>query len=261
MDAYPELDLIFSDFHAFNEKGIFPKSVFSSNKIFRKISTEKASNLNSDAQLFTNNILYEYMIMPFIMQCTLMVRKKICEKFELFNTKTNGREFYEFALRSIHLLRVGFIDETLAYWRTHENNVTFDYKLFQKNTSIICKEALTYPWMDKRCKEFLRDKLLKSYFYLGWYYFFNGIHPEARKYFKAIAKHIFKYLPATSRWFLTFFFSDNFPKRGKYLRRRLRAFVKTESKVEKTTPFLSMIGQQVKITSLVMSAILETFKP
>lgn len=165
--------------------------------------------------------------MPFIMQCTLMVRKKICEKFELFNTKTNGREFYEFALRSIHLLRVGFIDKTLAYWRTHENNVTFDYKLYQKNTSIICEEALKYPWMDERCKEFLRERLFKAYFYLGWYYFFKGIHLEARKYFKALMTHIFIYLPATSRWLLMFFFSKTLPKRGKDLRRRLQTFVKT----------------------------------
>lgn len=114
LDAYPELDLIFSDSHSFNEKGFFPKSVLSSNKIFRKISTEIASNLSSDAQLFTNNILYDYMRAPFIIQCTLMMRKKICEIFE---TKMKSRNFYEFALRTIHLLKIGFIDETLAHYR------------------------------------------------------------------------------------------------------------------------------------------------
>jgi len=114
LDAYPELDLIFSDFREFNEKGFSPKSVLNSNKIFRKIPTEIASNLSSDAQLFTNNILYDYMRSPFIIQCTLMMRKKICGIFE---TKMKSRNFYEFALRTIHLLKIGFIDETLAHYR------------------------------------------------------------------------------------------------------------------------------------------------
>jgi glycosyltransferase involved in cell wall biosynthesis len=227
MEACSELDLVFGDFHSFDEDGFRPKTVLDSIEIFRAIPTEIVSNISSNARKFTTNFLYDYLRGPFIIQCTLMVRKKVCEKYEMFKTKTNGREFYEFALRSIHLLRVGFIDETLAYWRTHENNVTFDYKLYQKNTSIICEEALKYPWMDERCKEFLRERLFKAYFYLGWYYFFKGIHPEARKYFKAIMTHIFIYLPATSRWLLMFFFSKTLPKRGKDLRRRLQTFVKT----------------------------------
>lgn len=230
LDAYPELDLIFSDYNAFNEKVIFPKSALSSNKNFRKIPTEIASNLSSDAQLFTNNILYDYMRAPFIMQCTLMVRKKMCEKFEIFNTKTNGREFYEFALRTIHLLRIGFIDETLAYWRTHEYNVTHNIELFCNNTLIVCEDALNYPWMDARCKEFLHSQVFKAFAGLGLYYFLQGNFSKASKNFKAIMLDNRLHLSEISRWFFKFIFSKSIVGGGKVLWRGLKTFSKTGNK-------------------------------
>ena len=137
LEACPELDFIFSDFYNFNEDGFFPKSHLNSNKIFRTIPTEKVTNLNSDAFFFPNSLLYDYLRSQFLIQCTLMVRKEICEKYEMFKTKTNGRELYEFCLRTIHMLKIGFIDETLAHRRIHGNNVVLNRELWNKNTSII----------------------------------------------------------------------------------------------------------------------------
>jgi len=230
LDAYPELDLIFSDFHEFNEKNFSPQSVLSSIKLFRKIPTEIASNLSSDAQLFTNSILYDYIREPFIIQCTLMVRKKICEKFEIFETKMKSRNFYEFGLRTIHLLKIGFIDETLARRRIHTNNITSNYELFRKNTLFICNDALSYLWMDARCKELLCFEMFRSYVGLGLYYFFQGNFSEMRKNFKAIMMDNRFRLPGISRWILKLIFSNNIELLVQYLRRWPKTISKTGNK-------------------------------
>ena len=126
-----------------------------------------------------------------------MARKEVCERLNIFITKTNCREFYEFGLRSIHLLKIGFIDETLAHRRIHANNASHNSELWLKNTSILCEDALNYPWMDAQCKKYLHGLLLKSNIKLGLDYFLKGRFSESNKPFKKIITHIrlhFRYL-------------------------------------------------------------------
>jgi hypothetical protein len=87
------------------------------------------------------------------------------------------------------MLKIGFIDETLAHRRIHGNNVILNSELWNKNTSIICEDALNYPWMDTRCKKVLRQELSKAYFLIGVGYLLKGNFSRSRTHFKTIMNH------------------------------------------------------------------------
>ena len=224
LENYPELDFIFSDFHNFSEDGFYPKTFLDSNEIFRTIPTEKVSNVSSKAYIFPNNILFDYLRGNFLLQGTFMAEKNMCEKYKMFITKINGREFYEFGLRTFHLFKVGFIDEVLLYRRIHGNNVVLNFELWQKNTLAICEEALKYPWMDAECKKFLNDEVIKSHFNLGRYYFHQDDFIEARKHFKTVMARNPSHPQVIFRWLLTFIPSKSMVLQGKALWNRLKTF-------------------------------------
>ena len=206
LENYSELDFIFSDFYNwFEEDGFNPVSFLDKIKVFRKIPTVKAANGSSDAYIFPKNILYDYVKGgSFILQSTVMARKKICKKYDMFKTKTNGREFWEFGLRTFHLLKIGFINEILMYRRIHGNNFFLNHDRQHKVTSIICEDALRYPWMDSRCKAALRQELSKTYFRLGVGYWAKGNFPQSRAYFKTIMNHDYVNLLDIPRYYLQF---------------------------------------------------------
>jgi hypothetical protein len=77
-----------------------------------------------------------------------MVRRDICIKFNMFeNNDLELRAMYEFLLRSLHQLKIGFIDKVLVHRRIHDSNITLAEKYY-KNTIVICGKASGYPWMD-----------------------------------------------------------------------------------------------------------------
>jgi glycosyltransferase involved in cell wall biosynthesis len=220
LDAYPNLDFIFGDWHNFNENGFYPKTDLNSRKIFRSIPTEKVTNVNSAAYIFPNSLHYDYLSDGlFLIQGTFMGKKSMCEKYEMFKTKTNGREFYEFGVRTLHLLKVGYIDEVLLHRRMHGNNVALKSELWQKNTITICTEALNYSWMDDKCRFQLKKALERAYLNLGTIYVNNGNFAEARK----NLKHIFKLnkfrADATLFYFLTFTKSPKIISAAKSIRK------------------------------------------
>ena len=191
MEYYTKLDFIFSDFYNWNEEdGFNPVSFLDTNKVFRKIPTEKAANGSPDVYIFPKNILYYYAKGgSFILQSTIMARKDSCQKYDMFKTKTVGREFWEFGLRTFHLLKIGFIDKILMYRRIHGDNFFLNSAVINEITTIICEDALTYPWMDTRCKAALRQELSRAYFLMGLGYLLKGNFPESKTHFKTIMKH------------------------------------------------------------------------
>lgn len=188
LDKYPEINLVFSNFQNFNKNGPIGKSFFDTNKIIRGIPYVPVQDVDPNCRIFSKDILYDYLRGNFIIQCTLMIRTSTCRELNMFSTKTNGREQYEFGSRAIHLMRLGFIDEVMAHRRIHSNNVTHNTELFHKNTVTICTDAIEYPWMDKKCKSFLKNELINAYYLLGKYYFVKGMFIEARKALKLSLK-------------------------------------------------------------------------
>ena len=191
LENHTELDFIFSDFYNWSEEdGFNPVSFLDANNVFRTIPTEKAANVKSDAYIFPKNILYDYVNGgSFILQSTIMGRKDICKKYDMFKTKTVGREFWEFGLRTFHLLKIGFINEILMYRRIHGNNFFLNSAVQYEVTSIICEDALKYPWMDSRCKAALRQELSRAYFLMGVGYLLKGNFSQSRRHFKTIMNH------------------------------------------------------------------------
>ena len=203
LNANPEIDLIFSDFHNFNDRGFIGGTFFDTNEIIRRIPTEPATKGGLKCNIFTKNLLYEYLRGNFIIQCTIMARTAVCKKYMMFETETNGREFYEFGTRALHLLKLGFIDEVLAYRRIHSNNVTHNWELYLKNTITICRGAIIYPWMDSKCQRFLKKELINACFGLGKYYFVKGRFPEARNTLRCVFKKQF-HLHSIILFYLTY---------------------------------------------------------
>ena len=189
MESSPEINLVFSDFYNFNEKGTFEQTFLNSNKIFRKIRTKSISDSRPYWKLFDQNFIYEYLGGNFILQSTLMVRRDICIKFNMFeNNDLELRAMYEFLLRSLHQLKIGFIDKVLVHRRIHDSNITLNAEKYYKHTIVICEKASDYPWMDERCRRFLGKELVKNYFRLGRYYSLRGNFVEARNVLRRLFK-------------------------------------------------------------------------
>lgn len=192
MEVCPELDLVFSDFYNFNENGPFKQTFLDSNGIFRKILTSPASERHPDWRLFDQNFLYEYLAGNFILPSTLMARKEVCIKYKMWESDLMPRETYEFFLRSLHQLKTGFIDRALVQRRIHGANLTFSNpEEYYKKTILVYSAAKNYPWMDERCRRFLKKGLNQVYFKLGKYYFLKGNFREARGMLKQSFKKYF----------------------------------------------------------------------
>jgi glycosyltransferase involved in cell wall biosynthesis len=191
MDVSPEINLLFSDFYNFNENGTFEQTFFNNNKAFRKIRTKSISGNRPHWKLFDQSFLYEYLVGNFILQSTLMVRRDICIRFNMFQDNDFSlRDMYEFLLRSLHQLKIGFIDKVLVHRRIHDSNLTLNAEKYYENTIAICQKAKNYPWMDQRCQRFLKRELKNTYFRLGKYYSFRGNFVEARNVLRrSIKKH------------------------------------------------------------------------
>jgi len=195
MDGSPEINLVFSDFYNFNENGPFEQTFFDNNRTFRKIRTKSISDNRPYWKLFDQNFLYEYLIGNFILQSTLMVRRDICIRLNMFGKNDfELRGLYEFLARSLHQLKIGFIDKVLVHRRIHDSNITLNAEKYYKNTIAICEKARNYPWIDDRCRLFLKQELINNYFRLGKYYSLRGNFVKARNVLRrSIKRHFHVY--------------------------------------------------------------------
>jgi len=101
----------------------------------------------------------------------------------------------------------------------HGNNVVLNSELWPKNTLTICKEALNYPWMDSRCKSFLKTAIERAYLNLSSYYVANRNFAATRNNLKRIFK-INKFRPdAIIFYWLTFTKNPKIISAAKALRR------------------------------------------
>jgi hypothetical protein len=171
MDSSPEIDLVFSDFYNFNEKGSFGQTFLNNNKTFRKIRTKSISDNRPHWKIFDQDFLYEYLGGNFVLQSTLMVRRDICISFNMFErSDLELRSMYQFLLKYLHQLKIGFIDKVLVHRKIHGSNITLNAEKYYEKTIAICQKARNYPWMDERRRRFLDKELIDNYFRLGEYY-------------------------------------------------------------------------------------------
>ncbi len=184
LDATPETDLIFTDFQDFSKDGFSPRSCFDASKVFRKIPARPISDKHPSAKIFLRDIMYDYMQGNFILPSTLLVRKTACFKFRMFTDQLAIREQYEFCLRTLHELKVAFIDEVLVHRRFRGTNITLNTRLFHERTVLACQKAIHYPWMDARCRDFLAANIKNSYYAIGVDSFKKGNILEARQMFR-----------------------------------------------------------------------------
>jgi glycosyltransferase involved in cell wall biosynthesis len=184
LDASPPTELLFTDFQDFSKDGFSLKSCFDANKVFRKIPAKPVSPKYPFVKIFLRDILYDYLQGNFILQSTLLIRKDACYKFKMFADGAAIREQYEFCLRTLHELKVAFIDEVLVHRRFRGNNITLNTKFFHERTIFACQKAMQYPWMDARCRQFLTENIKNSFYALGLDSLKKGNPLEARRAFK-----------------------------------------------------------------------------
>lgn len=204
LDTNPEIDLIFTDFQDFSKDGFSPKSCFDANKVFRKIPARSMSEKYPSAKIFLRDIMYDYMQGNFILPSTLLVRKSSCFKFRMFTDQLAIREQYEFCLRTLHELKVAFIDEVLVHRRFRGTNITLNTRLFHERTILACQKAIQYPWMDGRCRHFLAENIKNSSYALGLDSLKKGNVLDARQKFKQSFSKSSTRLRAKALYLLTF---------------------------------------------------------
>lgn len=179
--AYPELDLVFSDFQNFDVHGFRKRTYFDKNRIIRNVPYKIAEKFDKKYKILEGNILHYYLAGNFISQCTLVARMRVCRELSMFDTKYRVREFYEFATKSLHHLQIGFIDEVLLHRRIHGSNLTSDMRLHHEDTIRICQDALGYAWMDNQCQQVLQQEITSAQVKLGQYHFVKGDFKNARE--------------------------------------------------------------------------------
>lgn len=235
LDMYPKIDMVFADWHNFTENGFYPDTLFSANNVFRSIPAVSLSADHPSYKVLNTDFMYEYLQAPFIIQPTILVRKKIAERYHMFENNVTSREQFEFSTRTLHQICMGFVDEVLLHRRIHDTNITFNLEMFHKNTIIICSQARKYPWMNAQCKELLHNNVIGSNFTLGRYYFSKGNFFEARQHFKEVMTQHRFHSSAIFRWLLTFIPSVNMVLQAKSLWHRLTAFKKKRRDHEKNS--------------------------
>ena len=196
MEGFQEIDLVFSDFYNFNEMGTFEQTFLTNNKPFMKLLTNSISGKPIYWKLFDRNFLYEYLVGNFILPSTLVIRRDICLRFNMWEKNDFvPRETYEFFVRSLHQLKIGFIDRPLVHRRVHDSSITFsNAEKYYEKTIAIYQRAKNYPWMDQKCRRFLEEELENTYFRLGKYYSLRGNFVEARNVLRrSIKKHFRPY--------------------------------------------------------------------
>lgn len=188
LEAYPHLDMLFSDFINFKKHGFYEKSFLDINKVFRAIPTISISNEYLRFKIFERDILSDFIRGNFILPSTLMVRKEVCVKLGMYDGPADGRDHYEFFLKALPQLSLGFIDSVLTHRRIHEKKMTTTSRFYDRTINV-CQKALQYPWMDEQCQKFLKEELLRAYFILGRYYFVKGDFSKARNLLKEALRH------------------------------------------------------------------------
>ncbi len=181
LENYPDVDFLFTDFQDFNEKEFSPQSCFDANRVFRKIPVRPLSAQHSYCKIFTRDIMYDYLQGNFILPSTLLMRKTTCVSLGIFTDGVAIRELYEFCLRTLPRLKVAFIDKVLVHRRFRGNNLTKNATFWHERTVLLCQHALQYPWMDKRCKNFLEISMRQSYYKLGMDQLNKGNIADARR--------------------------------------------------------------------------------
>lgn len=224
LDSCTDVGLVFSNFHDFYERGFDRRTFFDQNIIFRKIPAKSISEALPECKVFAKaNILYEYLLGNFILPSTLMVRKTIAVRFEMFMKKFDGREIYEFGTRSFHQIKLGFVDKVLVHRRFHATNATFNSELICKRTIGICQIATNYPWMDKKCKKILKRELRNAYFRLGKYYFTKGRFGEAKNSLKSTFQKQHFHTCATIFFYFILFLSQEITFQSKIILKNILA--------------------------------------
>jgi glycosyltransferase involved in cell wall biosynthesis len=205
MELCLDLDIIFSNFCNFNEKGISKQSYFYDNAAFKKIPLDAVLSVKQSYRKLVGDITYYYLKGNFILPSTMLINKETCIKLDLLNSKFMPREMYSFFVKNMPSIKLGFIDEVLTYRRIHENNITYnDSGRFYTNTIEISNIAINYPWLDKRSRDFLKKEVPKSYFKLGVLYFVKGKLSEARIEFVCALKSPKYFFPAFSMLCLSY---------------------------------------------------------
>ena len=180
LETYPGIDFLFTDFQDFNEKEFSPRSCFDGSKVFRKIPVRPVSAAHPYCKVFTRDMMYDYLQGNFILPSTLLMRKTMCFDLGMFTDDPAIREQYEFCLRALHRLKMAFIDRVLVHRRFRGTNLTMNAALWHERTVVLCQRALQYPWLDKRCKDFLATSMRQSYYWLGADQFKKGNVAQAR---------------------------------------------------------------------------------
>lgn len=209
LDAYPNVDFIFSDFHNFNTHGFIGPSFFKTNSAIQSARCIPAAHDDTYKIISDKEITYKYLRGDFIIQCTAMARTSFCRKINIFLTKTQGRTFHEFFIKTIHLLTVGFINEVLAHRRIHDHNITHDSGMHFSNAIHIYQDAIQYPWIDKKCRKFIKKALHESRFQLGKYHVIKGNYQQAREVLKIAMRERYFDVRIIILYCMTFFIPKN----------------------------------------------------
>ncbi len=125
LESHDDVAMIYSDILSINEKGKLIENYLKNKKFYR------------------GNIFNKLLTYNFIAILTVILRKKVLDDVGLFDASYRIDEDYELFLRISESHKIDFIDEPLAKYRIHGNNLC-------KKENILVKEQLQILdyWMD-----------------------------------------------------------------------------------------------------------------
>ncbi|WP_161635977.1 glycosyltransferase family 2 protein [Desulfonatronovibrio hydrogenovorans] len=220
LDAEPDLDFIFTDFFNFDSKGISDSSYFADRFTSRKSHSIPVST-NRKWYRLSRDALGSYLDGNYILQSTILARRKSWLQKNMFLSPCIPREGYEYLVRSMHRLSIGFIDEPLVNRRLHDSNISTNQETFLLNTIHIGEKAQKYPWVGDENKHWLKNSANKARFSLARDYFFRSNHAKAREHLR----HLWKEEQASWRIFVLYMFTLLFPGKMISLARTLKRLI------------------------------------
>ena len=181
LEANSELDFVFTDFFNFDAQGLKKPSYFTTRFSKRAEYSTLLSNGSRAWYRLSEDAIDSYLSGNYILPSTVMAKRRSWIEKDMFLSQCDCRELYEYMLRSMHELSIGFIDKPLAFRRIHASNLSHDQVKYLKNTIYISEIAQDYPWLTRENRTWLQRAANRARFSLARDYFFMSQPAKSRE--------------------------------------------------------------------------------
>lgn len=129
------------------------------------------------------NLFLELTKINFIFTPTVVLRKNIFSRIEMFNENYKIGEDYDMWLRVAKDFKVALINEPLVIRRLHSSNTTHNKLLYQHQHIKFLGDFLKNNIFNRVEKNIFRKQRMQGIYHLGGYYFYKGEYKKSIKWF------------------------------------------------------------------------------